>query len=710
MNTRSSILTAALLCLAALASVPTASAQYPVTCVTVDGANSGVDDQCVEEGLAGPHTIQIPDPDADFIGGSDGCGLDAGAPVGSVPVPTPELGGDPCLTDFASVTITGTGADTVVHVHFYDFPAGPAVFSDGPFTFTDLYLSSESDLDGDGDADTLELLTCQSNPFNPAANCEDADGDGLAYCTPSTSCAVDEETTCPGRDAGKTCDPNDWDSDNDLISDGEDEFPTDSSNGDPDGDGLLAAQEATCGTDPAKKDTDGDGLHDGEECDPAQDPDTNPLDDDTDNDGFSDGEENDAGTDPTDANSFPVAAPDGCLDSDNGPAGEGICFVGPILYEDQRECDPTDSEGLILGDGPADPADCVPAGDDPCADDPPIICDGTPEPCDFDVPVVCGGDVPAGLPEELDTIDPWDTNGNGQTGDANGQIDLIEQRLFYYDFDEAASSSFERNKDLEGSGGPITGVTLVVWNPQLTGTPPEAFRLHVGDAGPTGTDRPSETLVLEQGPRSAPTTVTCVYTDSGVPHVARNGGQFDGSKADEPCGPAVDAIGQLNAIGDLLGSLVVATMPEGTEPRPLFEVTDGNGDGVPEFVTLNLPEPDSCDPTAQACTDYADPLVLPPEGIDPNEVCGATGTLPGCLVPDDCADPTDCVPEPPCDPTSDPDCVPTPEDPAGDAIPPCSAEVRAQPAYVCSRTNGPSALTPLGKLEVKAGPAGPFLI
>jgi hypothetical protein len=120
--------------------------------------------------------------------------------------------------------------------------------------------------------------------------------------------ASPEQTNSPDNDSdgltdwdeingtyGYVTDPNDWDTDGDLISDGDEILggtdPTDS--GDPlptdtDGDGLSDAAETIYGTNPSVQDTDGDGLLDGEEVSTYL---TDPLDLDSDGDGLEDGDE-----------------------------------------------------------------------------------------------------------------------------------------------------------------------------------------------------------------------------------------------------------------------------------------------------------------------------------------------------------------------------------------------------------------------------------
>jgi outer membrane protein OmpA-like peptidoglycan-associated protein len=86
-------------------------------------------------------------------------------------------------------------------------------------------------------------------------------------------------------------DPNNPDSDNDGLKDGEEvnKYKTDPMNADTDGDGLNDGAEVTrYRTDPLKADTDGDGLNDGDEVNKYK---TDPLKADTDGDGLNDGEE-----------------------------------------------------------------------------------------------------------------------------------------------------------------------------------------------------------------------------------------------------------------------------------------------------------------------------------------------------------------------------------------------------------------------------------
>lgn len=120
---------------------------------------------------------------------------------------------------------------------------------------------------------------------------QDSDGDGLS----------------DSLEALLGLDPNDSDSDNDGIFDGDE---------DNDGDGLSNINEIALSTDPNNPDSDNNGINDG-----AEDPDfdrlpnsqelslqTNPFASDTDGDGFDDKSEVDEGSDPRNPQSLPLRA------------------------------------------------------------------------------------------------------------------------------------------------------------------------------------------------------------------------------------------------------------------------------------------------------------------------------------------------------------------------------------------------------------------
>ncbi|NMB77054.1 MAG: DUF11 domain-containing protein [Myxococcales bacterium] len=111
-------------------------------------------------------------------------------------------------------------------------------------------------------------------------------------------------------------------------------------NADPDGDGLTNAQEAALGTDPDDADSDDDGLSDGEEESAFV---TDPLDFDSDDDGLSDGQE--------------AGRSDGIPDPDGGgPLGGTDASIFLPDADPTTTTDPTnpDSDGDGLSDGTED--------------------------------------------------------------------------------------------------------------------------------------------------------------------------------------------------------------------------------------------------------------------------------------------------------------------------------------------------------------------
>jgi hypothetical protein len=146
----------------------------------------------------------------------------------------------------------------------------------------------------------------------------DADADGL----------LNEHELLIGTD------PNDPDSDDDGLSDGDEVllYGTDPLNADTDGDGLSDAQEVnTTATNPINPDSDGDGLSDGAEVSTYS---TDPNDSDSDNDGVSDyAEVVTFGTDPNDE------------DSDD----DGLNDLQELVLGTDPNNGDTDGDGLLDG-------------------------------------------------------------------------------------------------------------------------------------------------------------------------------------------------------------------------------------------------------------------------------------------------------------------------------------------------------------------------
>jgi len=174
-----------------------------------------------------------------------------------------------------------------------------------------LPLLPVTDTDGDGLADEWEMT--HFGNLDQGAD-DNPDFDGLIN--------MDEYT--------HHSDPNDPDTDDDGLQDGDEVhlYGTDPADDDTDDDGLDDGDEVALGTEPLDWDSDDDGMADGWEVahglnpladDAAADPDgdgldnlgehaahTDPHNEDTDSDGFSDGEEVAANSNPLDPYSFPV--------------------------------------------------------------------------------------------------------------------------------------------------------------------------------------------------------------------------------------------------------------------------------------------------------------------------------------------------------------------------------------------------------------------
>jgi len=210
----------------------------------------------------------------------------------------------------------------------------------------------DSDSDNDGLFDGTEMgLDCSNPATNPASN----------------SCIADADK------GATTTDPLDPDTDNGGISDGSEDTnkngQIDPNEGDPndpaddstivdtDGDGLSDAFETQIGSDPNDADSDDDGVIDGQEANPAEDSDgdglINVLDPDSDNDGLFDGTElgfdcNNPATDPN-ANSCIADADKGATttspldpDTDHGGIPDGSEDTNKNGTIDSGEGDPND--------------------------------------------------------------------------------------------------------------------------------------------------------------------------------------------------------------------------------------------------------------------------------------------------------------------------------------------------------------------------------
>jgi Tol biopolymer transport system component len=171
-----------------------------------------------------------------------------------------------------------------------DISQGASATQTAAFNQTAAAAIGQQDDDGDGltNQQELELGTDPNNPDTD--NDELSDGEevnrlGTNPLNPDTDA---DELTDGDEVLRRGTDPRNPDTDGDGLKDGEEvRLGTDPKNPDTDGDGLNDGDEIRRGTSPIKPDTDGDGLNDGDEVRNG----TNPLNPDTDNDRLLDGAE-----------------------------------------------------------------------------------------------------------------------------------------------------------------------------------------------------------------------------------------------------------------------------------------------------------------------------------------------------------------------------------------------------------------------------------
>ncbi|HUR61088.1 MAG TPA: hypothetical protein VM286_01820 [Candidatus Thermoplasmatota archaeon] len=419
---------------------------------------------------------------------------------------------------------------------------------------------------------------------------------------------------------------------------------------------------------------------------------------------------NNADTDGGGANDFAdVCSGHNPNDPSDDDASDGLFDNGsdfPIWTN--PTCDPTDSQGIIFGNGPADPTTCIGeglAGAGGIVDG--SVCNwnlqdfdvvgaglpdqqlvapghapdcitggGTPDPndqCpdeDGSFPTCLDPGVgPPAVESPADMQDPWDTDADGRRAESNNQADQVELHFAYVDLDEAATSSRERNHDLEG-----TGATVVVFSPatSFVGTPIPLARIHVGDSA--ATPGVTELFVAESRPQKS---LSCVYLvgNDPTPRLAvNNPGAFNtGSNVgDHPC-------------GDRFAPWPAANGPLGNVPIFAPHVNDANGDGRPESITVQVPNIDDCTsvsagpagptPVPDPRTCGTSPMVIPLDGSLP---VLPPGLIPG--APESCSEDQGPSPSNPCIPKGAP--------PVDNPMPPCEAADTSLGVYACSEEGG----------------------
>ncbi len=213
----------------------------------------------------------------------------------------------------------------------------------------DAYVSSSavteitvlSDTDGDGLTDEEEAVL-GTDPNDP-----DSDDDGLndgdevdVYGTNPLDDDSDDDGLNDGDELNvHNTDPLDSDSDDDGLNDGDEvnTYNTDPNDADSDDDGLSDGDEVNAyGTDPLDTDSDDDGLSDSDEVNVYG---TDPNAADSDDDGLSDSQELDLGTDPLDPDS----------DDDGVNDGDEVAVLGYCVFSDHKEIKVEEDASVLCG-------------------------------------------------------------------------------------------------------------------------------------------------------------------------------------------------------------------------------------------------------------------------------------------------------------------------------------------------------------------------
>ncbi|WP_418765001.1 adventurous gliding motility protein AgmC [Myxococcus xanthus] len=204
-----------------------------------------------------------------------------------------------------------------------------------------------ADTDGDGLPDGIEVNTAGTDPLD-----DDSDDDGILD--------GNEDANQNGIvDEGET-DPNNWDTDGDLLSDGLELGLAEPQGADTDMTRFVADADPTTTTDPLNPDTDGGSVRDGIEdanrngrVDPGETDPLNPADDvDSDGDGIDDATEIARGLDPNDADSDDDGVPDG-IDGITDTDGDGLIDALDPDSDNDGILDGTEM-GVTLESAPAD--------------------------------------------------------------------------------------------------------------------------------------------------------------------------------------------------------------------------------------------------------------------------------------------------------------------------------------------------------------------
>ncbi|SDE10911.1 Outer membrane protein OmpA [Myxococcus virescens] len=287
-----------------------------------------------------------------------------------------------------------------------------------------------ADTDGDGLPDGIEVNTAGTDPLD-----DDSDDDGILD--------GNEDANHNGIvDEGET-DPNNWDTDGDLLSDGLELGLTEPQGAGTDTTRFVADSDPTTTTDPLNPDTDGGSVRDGIEdanrngrVDPGETDPLNPADDvDSDGDGIDDATEIARGLDPNDADSDDDGVPDG-IDGITDTDGDGLIDALDPDSDNDGILDGTEM-GVTLESAPAD-TDRTSPNFRPDAD-PSTTTD--PKNPDTDGDGLLDGDEDANHDGRVDSTE---TDPNNPDTDADGLTDGVEVR--------GSNPTNPLNPDTDGDG------------------------------------------------------------------------------------------------------------------------------------------------------------------------------------------------------------------------------------------------------------------
>lgn len=243
---------------------------------------------------------------------------------------------------FASVTYV---LPRISQITTQPSPSSPsAQTSPGNENLPTTSVSTNDDPDRDG------LTNSQEREYGTDPNDPDTDNDGLkdgeevlTYGTSPVDYDSDSDGIKDGEEVTKYgTDPKDVDTDNDGLKDGEEisSYGTDPKSADTDGDGLNDKEEViNYNTDPRNPDTDSDGLSDYSEI---RNYGTDPLKPDSDKDGLNDGREVELNCDPLNPDTDGDGVQDG---SDLFPTFDAKIYVSIKYWKELEYADPFNGHG-----------------------------------------------------------------------------------------------------------------------------------------------------------------------------------------------------------------------------------------------------------------------------------------------------------------------------------------------------------------------------